>query len=195
MVRRNNVIAAIAVCALAASAPAAFAGSTSYDFSVAGAASEVTPFTIQGARFSSPGDPGAFTFGPNGGLFSDLGSWVLSSAGSVETLDISFSRLQTALGFDFALGDLLGLGGNDTLTVTTNTGVVLDAVAGLVGSDFFPEGSASLSDPGQFSSVTITSDYPIVIADMTSTAPEPTSLAIFGAGMIGLAAFGRRRRG
>lgn len=193
MVRQNNIIAAIAVCALGASAPAAFAGSTSYDFSVAGAANAITPDTIQGATFSSPGDPGAYTFGPNGGLFSDLGTWVLSSAGAVETLDIAFSRLQTALGFDFALGDLFGTG--DTLTITTNTGVVLTAIANAVAGDVFPEGSASLIDPGQFSSVTITSSFPIVIADMTSTAPEPASLTLFGAGMIGLAAFGRRRRG
>jgi hypothetical protein len=188
MSRRSSIAAAIAACAVAVSAPASFAAPIAYDFSTVSGQS--TPASIKGATFGSPGDPGAFTFGPNGGLFTDLGATVLSSGGLVETLTISFARLQTGLAFDFALGDFLGNG--DTLTVQTNTGVSMTGTANAVGGDLFPEGSFDLSDPGQFSSVTITSSFPIVIADMTTTAPEPASLALFGAGIIGLLAVRRR---
>jgi hypothetical protein len=116
---------------------------------------------------------------------------VLSSNGLVETLTISFSRLQTSLAFDFALGDFLGNG--DTLTAVTDTGVSLTETANAVSGDLFPEGSFDLSDLGQFSSVTITSSFPIVIADMTTTAPEPATVALFGVGILGLVAVRRRK--
>src|ERR1700722_19332843 len=105
MSRRSSIAAAIAACAVAVSAPASFAPPIAYDFSTVSGQS--TPASIKGATFGSPGDPGAFTFGPNGGLFTDLGATVLSSGGLVETLTISFARLQTGLAFDFALGDFL----------------------------------------------------------------------------------------
>ncbi len=194
MVRRSHVIAAFAVCAVAFGAPSAFAHTTMYDFSAAAAAGATTPYSIQGATFSSPSDPGAFTFGPNGGLFSDLGSSVLSSGGVDAMLGISFSAPQTVLAFDFALGDFFASGGSDTLMVETNTGVTRSFVAGLVGGDFFPEGAADLANVGQFSSVTISSAYPIIVADVTST-PEPASVALFGVGMVGLLAARRRGRG
>ena len=141
--------------------------------------------TIGLATFSSPSDPGAFQFGPNAGLFSDLGPFVLSSAGNVAELDITFAVPQDTLSFDFALGDFLASGsaGPDTLTVTPDGGAPVVFDANPVNGDFFPEGSATIANDGDFTEVSITSAYPIDVADMTSV-PEPASMSLIGAGLV-----------
>ncbi|HUN38889.1 MAG TPA: PEP-CTERM sorting domain-containing protein [Acetobacteraceae bacterium] len=189
MSNRRRVIAAVAACTVSLGALPALAGEISYNF--ASVSGESTPATLQGATFSSPSDPGAFTFGPNGGLFSALGPYVLSSNGAVATLDISFASPISLLSFDFALGDLFGSGGGDTLTVTANDGSSVVRTAALVGSDFFPEGSLTLSGTGAFTSVIVTSAYPIVIADM-ATVPEPATMTVLGTGLLALAMLRRR---
>jgi hypothetical protein len=192
MVRRISGLTAVAAFSLSF-ASSAFAGLTTYDFSSASGSS--TPAVIALATFSSPADPGAFTFGPNAGLFSDLGSYVLSSNGNVETLDISFAAPQDSISLDYAIDDFFASGsaGPDSLTVTTSQGLSQTETAALVGSDFFPEGFLTLSSPAQpFTSVAITSAYAFDIADLT-TVPEPASLVLFGAGVAGLLRVRRRR--
>jgi hypothetical protein len=103
MSHRTHIFTAVAACALALAATASNA--TTYDFSSVPQGTTATPTTINGATFSSSSDPGAFTFGPNGGLFSSLGPNVLSSAGVPATLNIAFSTAQTGLSFDAAMGD------------------------------------------------------------------------------------------
>ena len=124
MVRHVQAAGFAAVLILSLAAVPAVAGQSVYDFSDDANAGVVTPATIGLATFSSPSDPGAFAFGPNAGLFSDLGPFVLSSQGNVAELDITFAVPQDSLSFDYALGDFFAsqTSGPDTITVTPNSG-------------------------------------------------------------------------
>jgi PEP-CTERM motif len=197
MARMPTLILAVAASAVVLGTSSAFAG-PSFDF--ASYVGDTTPQTVAGssanigtATFSSPGDPGAYTFAANGGLYSNLGSYILTSAGfSGSELDITFSKPQTSVNFTYALADFFGLGGGDTISVSLDNGTPETFTAFVPDGDFYPEGSALLSSATAFSQVEITSDYGLTIADVS--VPEPASMAVLGAGLAGLAAIRRRRR-
>ena len=100
---------------------------------------------------------GTFAFGPNGGVYSNLGATVLGSGGVAQTLTLTFAAPQTSLAFNAAIGDFLALNGGDSVTVTDNNGVTATYAAAIPNSsgDFFPQGSVALSDTVGFTSVTI----------------------------------------
>jgi hypothetical protein len=177
-----------------------------YDFdSVSG---DSTPTTLQGATFSSPSDPGAFTFGPNSGLYGTLGSTVLTSDGAV-TLGISFAQQQTGISFNFANGDILQLDGGDSLTLTTNTGYSTTVTAmsipatgcGAVGtlSCDYPEGVLTLAGLTPFSSVSISAadalgGQSFAIGNLETTpVPLPGALLLLASGLAGLRTLRRTR--
>ena len=203
MFRHINILAAVTALALSLGSASAFAGNTNmYDFSTVNGA--VTPTTIGLATFSSSSDPGAFTFGSNAGLYTNLGAYTLSEAGfGGAILDISFAAPQTAVQFNFALGDMFASLGNDTLTLTTYTGTTVGttvtATASQVAGDFYPEGVLSFSG-SSFSSIAISSSaaYPITIADLTSVTavPEPSEymLMLMGIGLTGVFAARRKNK-
>jgi hypothetical protein len=192
MVRRLQTLAAMGALVLSIGAVPAFAGVTTYDFTADASTGVVTPTSIGIATFSSPSDPGAYTFGPNTGLFSDLGASVLSSAGGVAELDITFAAPQDAISFNFALGDFFAGDGSDVLDVSVDGGAPQAFTAALVDGDFFPEGSVALSSSTAFTTLAITSAYAITVADMSSV-PEPASMLLLGAGVAGIGAVRLRR--
>ena len=192
MVRRLHALAAVAECAISFGASSALAGVTIHDF--ASASGESTPASIGIASFSSPA---TYTFGPNGMVFADLGSTVLGDTTTVtaEPLIISFATPQNLVSFDFGLIDFLDGNGDDVLDVALDNGTPVQFGTAIPGTDFFPQGTVSLSSNTPFTSVEITADNPlntIVIADLVST-QELASMAEMGAVRAGLLAVRRRR--
>jgi hypothetical protein len=208
MLRRTNTIAAIAACALTFGTSAAFAGTTTYDFSAVSGQS--TPASIGIATFNSSADIantlatglGEYTFGANGNLYTALGAYVLAEAGgfSGSSLTINFTVAQDAIRFDYAIGDFFALNGSDTLTVTASDGSTVTSTNAAIpagSGDLYPQGTVSLTSATGFTSVTIAATdaagpETLTIADLT-TVPEPATLSILGAGIAGLAGLRRRR--
>jgi plastocyanin len=190
--------AAAALLALAAAAPAA---AQTYNFDLGGGYFDTTPSTITApagytVTFTSTdasGDGGGsgFYIGPNNGLFSTLGSQILvdPSTGG-DTLTLTFSSAITGLAFNFGLEDILGLNGDDTLTVTAGS-YTQTYGSSIPNGDLFPQGSVAFNDPNAFTTVTIsaTEAFDIGLTDV----PEPASLGMLGAGLVGLVAARRRR--
>ena len=186
--------AVVAACALTLAAPSAFAGVTSYDF--ASVSGQSTPATIGIASFTSPSDPGTFTFGSNGGVFSTLSDTTLADLStSAHELDIHFSAPQDAISFAFGLVDLLSLNGNDNLYVALDNGTPVSFSSAIPDTDLFPQGFVNLTSATSFTSIEITSANPLntfSIGNLT-TVPEPASMAVLGAGFTALVGVRRRR--
>jgi hypothetical protein len=181
--RPIHLIAAVAVAAVSAPASADVV-----DFSTAPGGSS-TPLSVDGATFSSPSDPGAYTVGSNGGLYSTLPNTVLSSAGVPAELDVTLAAPTQEVQFAFALGDFFAQTGDDTLTLTTNAGGTETFTASPVAGDIFPQGYANYVG-ASFTSFMLTSGEAIAIGNIG--VPEPASLALLAAGLGGLG-FIRRR--
>ena len=128
MAIRNQLITALLASTCSLAAAPAFAD-YSYDFSSQDGSNTSSPVTIGPATFStSGGTAGEYIFSPNAGLYTSFGSEVLSEAGNGgSALTITFATPQSGVAFDFSLGDFFGT--NDPLTITTNSGAILSAIA------------------------------------------------------------------
>ena len=176
----RGFLAVIAASFIAFASTQASADPVYYDFSSVPQGTTVTPYTLQGATFSSPSDGnslivnssnptgGVYLFGENNGLYSSFGAStsILTSAGNgafvslglSTELDISFSQAQTGLSFQFGIGDFLQSNGGDTLTVTTNSGYTSTVTSASIpagSNDFFPQGLFNLASAAPFTSVKI----------------------------------------
>jgi hypothetical protein len=199
---RVHAATAAAACVLSLAATASRA--TTYDFSTLPQDTTVTPFTLNGATFTASNDPGGFTVGSNGGLYSTLGASVLSSAGVPATLNIAFSTAQTGISFDAAMGDFLAGNGSDSVTVSEYNGAQLVASQSITpaipngSGDLFPQGFFSLAAGGPFTSVTISAAdaagaESLAIAELSSTpVPLPAAFWMLLSGLGGAARFVRR---
>jgi hypothetical protein len=222
MFHRVHLLSAAVACALSLGAAAAHA--TTYDFSTAydstssnpqgttyqaPAASTLppavtTPLTLNGATFTT-NDPNGYVVGPNAGLYSTLGSSVLSTAGDVASLSIAFASAQTGISFDAATGDFLGLNGSDSVSVSEYNGATLVGTQSITpvvpGTDLYPQGLFSLAaGVAAFTSVTISAadaagGESLAIADLATTpVPLPATLWMLLGGLGGGLAVARRRR-
>jgi len=107
-----------------------------------------------------------------------------------DSLTLTFSQAITGLTFNFGIVDLLGLNGDDTLSI--NDGLVNASFGStLQNGDLFPSGTVNYTDAAGFTSVTISGPEQFAIG--VSNVPEPASLAVLGGGLIGLAAMRRKR--
>ena len=186
---RMTLLATIgAVAAFAASAQAA-------TFNLANSIGASTPLSITAggitATFSSASGPGTFSVASTTGLFSfpvGLGDFASFSG---DPLTITFSQpVATPVSFRFGVEDAFGSG--DTLTLTANTGQTQAFGTSLNNLPFAePEGSVNFVPSAAVTSLTITSANPFAIGDVNL--PEPMSITLLGAGLVGLAATRRRR--
>jgi hypothetical protein len=192
-----------AAVALALSLTASIASAqNTYNFSTVNGQDTSTAVTLNGATFSSATPGAVFTFGPNGGLYSNLGAYVLTQTQGIGgTLQVSFAQAQTGVSFDFANADLLQLVGSDSLTVTTNTGFTETVTNfAIPGSDLYPQGIFNLTGGAPFTSLTISSAdaggaESFTIADLASVpVPLPPALSLLAGGLLGLGGLLRARR-
>ena len=177
---------------------AAPAGAVTLTFDAAAPTNSPTPFSITQsgltATFNSPSGGGAF-IAEDGSAFSTLGNSVLADDNfTPEELDISFSQSLTRIAFAFATNDS---GSPTALTLTaTRNGVNVGSVSltGNIAASGLPEGALSFTN-ALFDAVQITDTDPsnlgFAIGAVTAQVPEPSTVLLVAAGLIGLAV--RRR--
>jgi hypothetical protein len=157
--------------------------------------------TVNGlaATFSSSADPGGFVVYPS--MFETLTGNVLGDPGPAQANDlalvINFSQNLSGITLDFATADfntpsaftLTAYENSNPVGLATSTGAFLSGFT-------FPEGEIAFAG-GAFNQVVLSSTAPDFAVDNISVAgaaPEPSGLALLGAGLLTLCVRGLRRK-
>jgi hypothetical protein len=196
--------AARALAMATALAPAA-AQAVTFDFE-ANAQGTTTPFTDTVSGLSAT-FTGSASVCASGGLFVTLTGNVLiqehcSPNDQTGSLGISFSSDLSSVSFDFATVELVpGTAGALTVQAFENTNLVTTTVVPSTVPPGHPGGEGVASVTATFDRLVLTGDTTDTLlaidninAAVPSQAPEPTSIALLGAGLAGLVLVGRRRR-
>jgi hypothetical protein len=202
-------LALAATAALGLAVAAAPASATTYDFDPLSGQSftnggSPSTLSLNGATFSTSSPGVTFGFLASNGSYLTLGNTVLSETSSVgDPLTISFAQAQSGISFNYAVEDGFALNGNDTLTLTTNTGFS-ESVNPTLSSNpnaLYPEGLFTLAGGQPFTSITLTATdgggaETLAIGNLASTpVPLPGALWLLGSGLLGLGGVGVARRG
>jgi hypothetical protein len=216
MIRHDKIRAALVAGALVLASSAAFGQSTfifpSASSSVIGTALDNGPNavtvgltgTTTTATFSDPNSSGDFVFTPYGGVGGLNAPVILSDTGgngtsTADVLDVSFSQAIGSLQFVFGLGNAVGDGG-DTLNVALFDNGVQVGSENVVGSVANDTGLFTLNGT-QVTSLVITATSTAANAAAANyasvniePAPEPTTWALMGVGLLAAAGVARRRQ-
>jgi hypothetical protein len=225
MLNKSRIMTAAAAVTLSIAALPALGDTVPYVFDPLsgqsfGSGSANTSVTIGNATFTQANSSAAsydFVFGPNGGLFSNIGGGsgtVLSTAGNAganpsgapASLTISFSSTVYGINFDYANSDFVYTpNGGDTLTASISNGATVTAnpTFSATNGDFYAEGAFSYASANGFNSITLTSTdaagaEDLVLGDLTTqTTPVPVPAAFWMllSGIGGGIGFARRRAG
>ena len=179
----------------------ALAGSTVVDFSTL-AVGNYTSFTVSDVTFAAAlggetvrvGAPGE-----GGGPYGPTGQHLQNNFGGTSTIRFDFGSPVSAFGFVHGAADLtwnlFAYDADGALLASTPVAPTGGSrTGGFIGLQSTGAGIAYATYTTSGSDWVLVDDFEYVSAGVTAT-PEPATLGLLGTGLVGLAAFGRRRRG